>query len=170
MKNLQPNEIPEYFIQYVNEVKSLDVVEALNENLNDFLNFIETEVPIDKYEYRYLPEKWTVKEIIQHITDAERIFAYRALRFARFDATPLSSFEEDDYAEACEANNRDIDDLLEEFLFVRKSTIKLFESLNEEMLLNKGVASGKEISVRAIGFVISGHCIHHQNVIKERYL
>ncbi len=170
MKNLQPNEIPEYFIQYVNEVKSLDVVEALNENLNSFLSFIETEVSSDKHEYRYLPEKWTIKEIIQHITDAERIFAYRALRFARFDATPLSSFEEDNYAKASEANDRDMDDLLEEFLFVRKSTIKLFESLNEEMLLSKGVASGKEISVRAIGFVISGHCIHHQNVIRERYL
>lgn len=170
MRNLQPNEIPEYYISYVNEVQSLDIVDALEENLIGFLNFIKTEVPSDKFEYRYLPEKWTIKEIIQHIIDAERIFAYRALRFARFDAAPLHSFEEDDYVKVSESNVRSVDDLLEEFLLVRKSTIKLFESLNEEMLMNKGVASGKEISVRAIGFVISGHCIHHQNVIKERYL
>ncbi|MBP9794276.1 MAG: DinB family protein [Flavobacterium sp.] len=169
MKNLQPTEYPVHYTSYVNEVKSLDVVEVLEENLHDFVNFITT-IPSDKHEYRYLPGKWTIKEIILHIVDAERIFAYRALRFARFDTTPLAGFEENDYVPISNANNRDIKSLLVEFVVVRKATIALFENFTDEMLLHKGIASNGEISVRALGFIISGHCMHHQNVIRERYL
>jgi len=169
MKNIQPSEYPEYYTSYVNEVKCLDIVEALEENLQDFLGFIAT-IPIDKLEYQYQPGKWTIKEIILHIIDAERIFGYRALRFARFDNTPLAGFEENDYVPISNANNRDVKSLLTEFLTVRKATITLFENFTEEMLLHKGIASNGEISVRALGFIISGHCLHHQNVIQERYL
>jgi len=169
MKNLHPSEFPEFYTSYINEVKSLDIVEALEENLQDFLNFIE-KIPVDKQEYQYLPGKWTIKEIILHITDAERIFAYRAIRFARFDATPLASFEENDYVPVSNANNREMSSLLAEFTLLRKATISMFENFTDEMLAHKGIASNKEISVRAIGFIISGHCIHHQNVIQERYL
>jgi hypothetical protein len=170
MKNLQPGEFPDYYMPYINAVKSLDIVDGLEDNMNDFFNFIENIVPENKYEFRYQPEKWTIKDIIQHIIDAERIFAYRALRMARFDRTPLAGFEENDYVPVADANRRSMTDLLQEFLMVRKSTICLFDSLSEEMLLSKGIASGKEISVRSIGYIITGHCIHHQNVIKERYL
>ena len=90
MKNLQPNEYPEYFGNYISKVEIDDLIEALEENLDNFSNFIENLVPESKYEFRYQPEKWSIKEIVQHIIDTERIFAYRALRFARFDATPLS--------------------------------------------------------------------------------
>lgn len=169
MKNLHPSEFAEYFTSYINEVKCLDIVEALQDNLNDFSRFIES-IPEDKYEYQYLPGKWTIKEIVQHIIDAERIFAYRALRFARFDATPLAGFEEDDYVAVSSANRREMSSLMKEFATVRQTTIQLFESFTEEMMLHKGVASDNEVSVRAIGFIISGHCIHHQNVIRERYL
>lgn len=169
MKNLQPTEYPVHYTSYVNEVKSLDIVEALEGNLHDFVNFITT-IPSDKHEYQYLPGKWTIKEIILHIVDAERIFAYRALRFARFDTTPLAGFEENDYVPISNANNRDIKSLLAEFVVVRKATIALFENFTDEMLLHKGIASNGEISVRALGFIISGHCMHHQNVIRERYL
>lgn len=169
MKNLQPSEFPEYYTPYINEVKCLDIIEALEENIHDFLNFIEN-IPVEKHEFQYLPGKWTIKEIILHIIDAERIFGYRALRFARFDATPLAGFEENDYVPISNANNRDIKSLLTEFVAVRKATISLFENFTEEMLLHKGIASNGEISVRALGFIISGHCLHHQNVIRERYL
>jgi len=169
MKNLQPSEFPEYYTSYINEVKCLDITEALEENLHDFLNFIEN-IPVEKHEFQYLPGKWTIKEIVLHIIDAERIFGYRALRFARFDATPLAGFEENDYVPISNANNRDMKSLLTEFVAVRKATISLFENFTEEMLLHKGIASNGEISVRALGFIISGHCLHHQNVIRERYL
>lgn len=170
MKNLQSNEYPEYFGNYISKVEIDDLIEALEENLDNFSNFIENLVPESKYEFRYQPEKWSIKEIVQHIIDAERIFAYRALRFARFDATPLSSFEEDDYVPVSKSNDRTMEDLIREFVLQRKSTIALFESFTDEMLKNTGTASGKISSVRAIGFVITGHCIHHQQVIKERYL
>lgn len=170
MKNLHPNEFPEYFVSYINEVKSLDIVEALEDNLDDFTDFIENRVPDIKYQFRYQQGKWSIKEIVQHIIDAERIFGYRALRMARFDVTPLPGFEEDDYVKVSNADAREMDDLLQEFVLVRKATIKLFESFTDEMLLHRGIASGKEISVRAIGYIITGHCIHHQNVVQERYL
>lgn len=170
MKNLLVNEYPEYFGTYINKVESEDLIEALEENLDDFTNFIENIVPDSKYEFRYQSEKWSIKEIVQHIIDAERIFAYRALRMARFDKTPLPGFEENDYVPVSESDKRTMDDLIREFVLVRKSTIELFESFSDEMMKSIGVASGKEVSVRAIGYIISGHCIHHQQVIKERYL
>lgn len=170
MKNLLVTDYPAYFSTYINQVENDDCVDALEENMNDFVHFIENIVPTEKYEYRYQDGKWSVKEIVQHIIDAERIFAYRALRFARFDKTPLSPFEENDYVDVCEANKRSMNDLLQEFLLVRKATIKMFESFSDEMISSKGIASGGEIKVTAIGFIISGHAIHHQKVIKERYL
>ncbi|WP_300568993.1 DinB family protein [Flavobacterium sp.] len=170
MKNLQETDYPAYYSNYINQVENSDCIDALEESMNDFVNFIENIVPAEKYEYRYQPEKWSIKEIVQHIIDAERIFAYRALRFARFDKTPLSSFEENDYVDVCAADKREMSDLLQEFLLVRKSTIKMFESFSDEMISNKGIASGGEVKVLAIGFIISGHAIHHQKVIKERYL
>ncbi len=170
MKNLLDNEYPEYYGTYISKVETEDLIEALEENLDDFTNFIENIVPNSKYEFRYQPEKWSIKEIVQHIIDAERIFAYRALRMARFDKTPLPGFEENDYVPVSEADHRPMDELLREFVLVRKSTIALFDSFTDQMMQNIGVASGKEVSVRAIGYIISGHCIHHKQVIKERYL
>lgn len=169
MKNLHPSEFAEYYVQYINNVQCLDIVEALENNLDEVIDLVQDEIPEEKYKYRYQPKKWSIQEIIQHLIDAERIFAYRALRIARFDQTPLAGFEEDDYVKVCNADHRSMEDLLQEFVLVRKSTIKLFESFTEEMLLHKGTASNNPISVRAIGYIIPGHCIHHQNVIKERY-
>jgi DinB superfamily len=169
MKNLNTAEYNPYFGAYINLVKSESLLTALHDSLDSFVDFL-AEIPFDKFEYKYLPEKWTIKEIILHITDAERIFQYRALRFARFDKTPLSSFEENDYVPVSKANTRNFDSLVAEFISVRKATISLFENFTQEMLLSKGIVSNNEISVRAIGFIISGHSIHHQNIIRERYL
>ena len=117
----------------------------------------------------YAPEKWSVKDIIQHLIDAERIFTYRALRFARNDSTALPGFEENEYAPAAQGNKRSIDDLLSEFRALRGSTLDLFESFDKEMLEKVGKASGVDISVLAIGFAIVGHTRHHVNVIREKY-
>ena len=170
MKKIIESNFPNYLVAYISLVPSDNCIDAMQENLTTFVSFIENNVPLEKSNYKYQEDKWTIKDLIRHIIDAERIFAYRALRFARFDTTPLSGFEENDYVANVATNSVEILDLLEEFILVRKSTIKLFESFSPEMLAAKGIASGNEISVLAIGFIISGHTIHHQNVITERYL
>ncbi|MBK8312096.1 MAG: DinB family protein [Chitinophagaceae bacterium] len=111
-----------------------------------------------------------MKEIIQHIIDAERVFTYRALRFARKDETPLPGFDENTYADNAKTGNRKWDDLLEEFNALRRSTEILFNSFDEDQLNATGLASGNPVSVLAIGFIIAGHVNHHISVIKERYL
>jgi DinB superfamily len=120
--------------------------------------------------YRYAADKWSLKEVIQHMIDCERIFAYRALRFARRDTTPLPGFEENDYAPVSGADARSLQDLMAEHDLVRTSSITLFRSFPPEALALTGTANGRQITVRAIGWVIAGHADHHRNVIEERYL
>jgi uncharacterized damage-inducible protein DinB len=125
---------------------------------------------MDKFDYRYAEGKWTIKDILQHLIDTERIFAYRALRFSRNDLTPLSSFDENEYVIEAKANRRSIQELLTELAVVRQATLSLFKTFSEEELLRIGTASSKPISVRALGFVIIGHQNHHQRFFEERYL
>ena len=120
--------------------------------------------------YRYEPNKWTPKDVILHIVDAERIFQYRALRIARCDKTALPGFEENSYVETANANSRTLNSIIEEFKLVRTTTIQLFETFNEHQLLEIGTASDKTISVRALLPIIIGHQLHHQNILNERYL
>jgi hypothetical protein len=127
-------------------------------------------VPEEKLSYRYAEGKWTIKEIMAHLIDDERIYAYRALRFARNDQTELPGFDQDDYAIESAANERSLDDLLEEFAAVRRSTIALFNSFDERVWTRSGVASGNVMSVRAAAYHIAGHELRHLNIIKERYL
>jgi uncharacterized damage-inducible protein DinB len=124
----------------------------------------------EKLRFRYAEGKWTIKEILQHITDDERIFAYRALRFARGDATELPGFDQDEYARSSAANARSIESLLDEFDTVREGTISLFEGLAEETHLRSGIASGNVMSVRAIAYHIAGHELRHLDIIRERYI
>jgi uncharacterized damage-inducible protein DinB len=125
---------------------------------------------MDKFDYQYALGKWTIKDILQHLIDSERIFAYRALRFARKDATPLPGFTEDDFANEAGGSERSIRDLLTELAIVRESTLALFRTFSDEVLKRRGEASGTEMSVRALGFVIIGHQNHHQRIFEERYL
>ena len=120
--------------------------------------------------YKYAEDKWTIKDMLLHIIDAERVFAYRALRFARADKTNLPGFEHDDYVVVANANGRIKASLLNEYNAQRESTIQLFSNFKDEMLMQIGVASGNPMSVRALGFVTAGHETHHCNIIKERYL
>jgi len=120
--------------------------------------------------YRYAEGKWTVKEILAHLIDDERIYVYRALRFARNDSTELPGFDQDLFARYSEANKRGAADLLHELSLVRQSTIVFFESLDSAALVRRGVADGKNVSVRTLAYHIAGHELRHLNIIRERYL
>ncbi|WP_333600380.1 DinB family protein [Flavobacterium sp.] len=167
---LQSDEFAGHFATYINQVSDeYTLVEELEISVHRLIKFVQN-IPMDKFDYRYAEGKWTIKDIIQHIIDAERIFAYRALRFARNDKTALASFDENEYVEEATANNRSIQDLLTELLIVRQATLALFKSFSEAELLRIGTASNNPMSVRALGFVIIGHQNHHQRVFEERYL
>lgn len=166
---LLENEFSSFNATYIKALEDVSLMEGLENGLNQLISFISS-IPEDKLEYRYAENKWTIKDIVLHLIDAERIFAYRALRIGRGDKTPLAGFEENDYVPNALANKRTIDSLLEEFKFVRNSTLSLFKNFSNEQLLYLGTSSGSTISVRAIGFLISGHQNHHLRIIKERYL
>lgn len=161
--------VPEWYHRYINQVKENDLSEAMGNQLTDFILFL-TELPADKRDYRYAEGKWTIKEVLQHIIDAERIFAYRALCFARKDTTPLPGFDENSYADNSKASDRDWSEMIEEFSVVRQSTAILFKSFDTDQLETNGTASGKPVYVLGIGFIIVGHVNHHLGVLKERYL
>ena len=160
--------MPEYFDRYINLTGDYTVVDSLRFYDANWLES-EKEAFIQIGDLIYSPQKWTVKDILQHLIDTERIFAYRALCFAREDTTILPGFDEDKYAHSANTSLRTVDDLFHEIQLVRNSTIALYNSFSKEMMLRGGICFQKKISVLAIGFVISGHAIHHLNVIKERY-
>ncbi|MDP5198818.1 DinB family protein [Flavobacterium sp. DG2-3] len=166
---LLDNEYSGHFGNYVKAAGDGILIEELEISLHEFIRFVQN-IPMDKFDYRYAEGKWTIKDIIQHVIDTERIFAYRALRFSRNDQTPLPSFEENDYAENTDSNKRSIQDLLTELSAVRHSTLLFYKSLSQEQLKRIGTASNNPISVRALGFVMIGHQRHHQKVFEERYL
>lgn len=166
---LSTNEYSVFNATYINATTDKTLLEGLIEGLPQLVNFVKN-VPTEKLEYRYAEGKWTIKDIILHMMDTERIFAYRALRISRGDKTPLPGFEENDYVPFAYANSRSVESLLSEYENVRKATISFFESLNEDQLVFLGTASNTAISVRAIGFIITGHQNHHLKVIEERYL
>mgnify|MGYP003604460799 CR=1 FL=1 len=166
---LLPNEYASFYTPYVQTLDNVILLEELEISVHRLRNFVQ-EIPLDKYDYQYAAGKWTIKDILQHLIDCERIFAYRALRFARKDFTPLPGFNEDDFASVAEGSNRSIRDLLTELAIVREATLGLFRTFSDEVLLRKGMASGNEMSVRALGFIIVGHQNHHQRIFEERYL
>jgi len=145
------------------------VLQHLRDNLQTTRKLIRSLAP-EKLTWRYAPDKWTIKEIIQHVSDDERIYAYRALRFARNDATELPGFEQDDYTRYAGADDREVEDLLDELTTVRAATISLFEGLPEEALTRSGIANAAVMSVRAAAYHIAGHELRHVATIRERYV
>jgi uncharacterized damage-inducible protein DinB len=145
------------------------ILNHLADNLKTTKTFVGS-IPKDRLLHRYAKGKWTIKEILGHIVDDERIYVYRALRFARNDSRELPGFDQDQYARYSNANERESWDLLDEFSFVRQSTIAFFKSLDEAALLRTGVANGQSVSVRALAYHIAGHEMRHMDIIRERYL
>ena len=169
------DEYPAYSQSYFDLVETNDNI--LNELHNNFFKIKELIYALspEKLTYRYDTDKWTIKEILVHLIDDERIFAYRALRYARNDKTPLPGFEEKDYAKYSSANERSLDNIFEEYWSVRLSTLLLFQNLPEESLLRKGSivdvdGANYERTVRALLYHLAGHELRHIRIIKERYL
>ena len=163
------DEYAPYYHTYIGKVTQSNLLDALNATGNKFIEFLKS-VPAEKHDYRYAEGKWTVKEVVSHVIDCERIFVYRALTFARGDKNALPGFDENEYVPQSNAGNRTMEGLINEYEQQRKSSILFFEGITEEMSLRTGRANNNEISVRALGFILSGHELHHQGVIKERYL
>ncbi len=157
-----------YFSRYIELVPENDVISALENDQDAFLSFIKS-IPEAKADHAYAPGKWTIKQVINHVIDTERIFSYRALCFARGEQQTLPSFEENDYAANANLSHTDLLMLAEEFDVVRRSTIFLFKQLGEKELLNKGAMASGITNVVSLGYTICGHGKHHVNVMKERY-
>ena len=149
--------------------KSVDLVEGFEVGFKNIEAFFKS-IPKEKLEYKYAVDKWTIKEIFQHIIDTERIFMYRCLRVARQDKTALAGFEQNDYILPSKANNKSIEALLEEYRTTRQFSIVLIKSFSDEDLKCIGQASGNVMSTRSTAFSTIGHEIWHMNIIKERYL
>ena len=154
---------------YITLVPETEMNSAFAVHTDLLLSVIDS-IPPDKHEFRYGPDKWTVKEVLQHLMDAERIFVYRALCFARQDPGPFPSFDENEYARHSKAGKRSWTDLVEELRLVRASTRLLFASFDEEQLESGGISSDQPSYVRAIGYTLLGHGSHHVNILRERYL
>lgn len=169
MAKPQASEFPPYFGRYIAKVEAENVAAAVHRYAEE-LNRFYTGLPEEKADYRYAPDKWTLKELLQHVIDTERIFSYRVLRISRGDQTPLPSFDENTYAANSKAGDRSFASLKEEFLAVRKATDLLLLSLTEEQFQQQGVASGLPVTANAIGYITFGHLLHHKEVLEERYL
>ncbi|WP_353181846.1 DinB family protein [Parapedobacter lycopersici] len=168
MNPLKSDEYPAIFAPYIETVVG-DVMDLLNEQLETFPEFLER-IPAGKSAYAYAEGKWTIKEVVGHIIDTERIMAYRALCFARNDTKELPGFEEEVFVANARFNERSLASFSEEFSLVRRSNLLLFESFNDQELARKGLASERLVSVRAFLYIIAGHLNHHRNIIRERYL
>ena len=161
--------VPSFFLNYINKVPQDDLMQAIRDLGNDFVALVKA-IPASKHEYAYAPGKWTLKEVFQHIIDAERVFAYRGLCIARKETQSLPGFDENIYADNSKANSRKWNDLVEEFILVRKASEYLFASFDNEQLESNGISNNNSMYVLGIGFILAGHCQHHLDIIKERYL
>jgi len=169
ISDITSDEYNPYFKPYIDKVGGDSLLKSLKKGKNKTIKFFK-KIPSSKLEYQYSEGKWTVKEILLHIIDAERAFSYRALQFARSKNANLEGFDENVFVKNSNANSRSRKSLLKEYKATRKASIVLFKNFTNETLLQMGKASDSELSVRAAGFLICGHEIHHKQIITERYL
>lgn len=162
-------EYQSYYGKYVSLVPDDDILSVLSAEIESTMALLRS-IPESKGGFRYAPDKWSIKELVGHMIDGERVFAYRALRFARNDGTPLPGFEQDDYVREALFDSYSLSDLVAEFESVRRSSIFLFKHLSEEAWTRRGIASESEVSVRALAYIIAGHELHHREILRSRYL
>lgn len=164
-----PGTHPTYFQRYISLVPEEDLETAFKNQLPVITGLLQS-ITEEQSNHAYAPEKWTIKELLQHMTDTERIFAYRSLCFARKEQASLPGFDENTYAANSNANQRSWQSLVDEFLLVRKTTEILFSSFTEEALLNSGIANNNPTTAISMGFTAVGHVYHHKKILEERYL
>ncbi|TMU87044.1 DinB family protein [Bacillus sp. BHET2] len=165
----ETNEYPRYYKEYVNNVPEGALDQILEVQLKETMNLLK-DLSEEMAEFRYAPKKWTIKEVIGHITDTERIMCYRLLCIARGDQEMLPGYNDDEYVRRGNFNRFSLPELLHHQSLVRQNTIILLCSMEEEALLQRGKANGSELTARAIAYIIAGHEIHHRTLIKDRYL
>ena len=169
MQRPDPSEYDPYYALYIDQVEDGDILETLVKSVAETVMLLR-DVPPEWMRHRYAPEKWSLGEVLGHVIDAERVFGYRALVFARGDSSPLPSMEQDDYVTAGNFGQRTLGDLTEEFAHQRASLAVLFRSFDDETWMRRGTASGFEFTVRAVAYILAGHAHHHAAVVRERYL
>ena len=165
----QTGEYAPYYDRYISLVPGNNVLAALDEQRRQMLLLLSGSTEADG-DLRYAPDKWSLKEVLGHVNDTERIMSYRALRIARNDATPIEGFEQDDYVRNAPFGQRPLSDLIEDYIAVRRASVSLFRNLDEAAWARRGVAAGNAVTVRALAYIIAGHELHHRRIIEEKYL
>lgn len=158
-----------YYERYIKLVPQGDILKTLAEQLDSSLSLLQS-ISESKADWRYAPDKWSIKELVGHIIDTERIFAYRALRFARNDQTPLPGYEQDDYVRHAGFDACPLEELAREFEFVRRANLYMFRHLDRAAWQRRGIANDGELSVRALAYILAGHELHHMGILRTRYL
>lgn len=169
MARPKPSDYPVFYETYIKLVTEEELIPAMRSTLEEIVSFLETIDP-DKAEYRYADGKWSVKELLQHVIDTERIFSYRGLCIARGEQQSLPGFDENAYAMHADVTGKSLKELKEELLVVRESVFMMYRGFTPAKLLLKGISNNKEVTVNAIGYMIIGHLRHHFNILKEKYL
>ncbi len=164
-----PSEYPKFFGTYIAQVQNNNLIEALANSRTEVLNLIQS-VKSEQEDFAYAPEKWTIKQVLMHCMDTERIFAFRAMSFARGEQKKMISFDENVYANNCDAHLRTLKSITEEYESIMNSSILLFKSFSENKLASTGEMQSGTITVNALGYAICGHTQHHLSVLRERYL
>jgi len=165
----QPGEYTPYYDRYISLVPANDILAALEDQRREMLLLLCGLTEADG-DLRYAPDKWSIKELLGHVNDTERIMSYRALRISRADATPIEGYEQDDYVRNGPFAGRPLADLIEDYIAVRRATVSLFRNLDEPAWSRRGVANKNEVTVRSLAYIIAGHELHHRRIIEEKYL
>src|ERR1700722_3120894 len=158
-----------YYDRYISLVPGNDVLAAFDEQRRAALLLLSGR-PESDGDLRYAPDKWSLKEVLGHLNDTERIMSYRALRISRGDKTPIEGYEQDDYVRNGSFGRLSVPDMIEDYIAVRRATISLFRDLDDEMWARRGIANKNEVSVRALAYIIAGHELHHRKLLEEKYL
>ncbi len=163
------DEYDAFYQKYIQQAPDGDILEILDKQA-DLMGRFFAGISEEKGNYRYAPDKWSIKEVVGHLLDVERIFAYRAFRFSREDAVELAGFDQDVYVPKGQYDTQDLPELVESFYLQRKATLSMFRQFTPAMWEARGKANGSEMSVRAVAWILAGHLIHHMKIIQNRYL
>jgi DinB family protein len=165
----QPGEYAPYYDRYISLVTGNDILATLDEQRRQTVLRLSGRTEADG-DLRYAPDKWSLKEVLGHLNDTERIMSYRALRIARGDTTPIEGYEQDDYVRKAPFMRCPLSDLIEDYIAVRRGTLSLFRNLDEAAWSRRGTANNNEVTVRALAYIIAGHELHHRRMLEEKYL
>ncbi len=164
----QAGEYSPYYDRYISLVQGEDILNTLDQQRRETMTLLCGRNEEDG-NFRYAPGKWSAKEVLGHVCDTERVFAYRAMRISRADTTPLEGFEQDDYVRHGPFAKRPLEDLVEDFIAVRRATLSLLRNLDEAAWMRRGIANKNEVTVRGLAYIIAGHELHHRGILEEKY-